>query len=70
MGTGRMATCGPMLTAHHSLMVAAIHTHINGEWIRLGVGAPSHAPVPLHFQGHHLRSLTLAKSSSASGLWR
>ena len=65
-----MATCGPMLAAHHSLMVAATHTHIIGEWIRLGVGAPSHAPVPLHFHGHQRRSLKILKSSVNARLWR
>ena len=60
---------GPPLEAHHSQMVAATHSHTLGEWNLLGVGAPSQAPVPLHFQGHHLRSLTIAKSSSAPLHW-
>ena len=58
----------PPLEAHHSQMVAATHSHTLGECNRLGVGAPSQAPVPLHFQGHHLRSLIVAKSSPTSRL--
>ena len=38
-------------------------THILDEWSRLGVGAPSQALAPRHFHGHHLRTLTTAKSS-------
>ena len=50
-------------------MVAATHHHIMGEWILFGVGAPSQAPVPLHFHGHHLRNLMVAKSSCAPLHW-
>ena len=48
----------PDMTAHTS-------PHIVGWCILLGVGAPSQAPVPRHFHGHHLRILVVLKSSAA-----
>ena len=39
--------------------------HIVGWCILLGVGAPSQAPVPRHFHGHHPLMRMLAKSSNS-----
>ena len=52
------------LGAHPLDSTASTPSHMSGEWMRLGVGAPSHAPVPLHFQGHQRATLWLAKSST------
>ena len=46
-------------------MTAHTSPHNVGWCILLGVGAPSHAPVPRHFHGHHLRTLTVLKSSES-----
>ena len=61
--TGLRGSLDVSSQARHSQIPARTDIHILGEWIRLGVGPPSHAPVPRHFHGHHLRTRKTTKSS-------
>ena len=55
-GTGLPTMCAPWGASPRR--VAGTPTHIKGEWIRRGVGAPSQAAIPRCLQGHHLATLT------------